>query len=140
MKNVGNFFLASVPGHKFRADIIDEILNSPPEVTDHTQEIKVYGPDSLSAIYNRKAYEDVYTPDRAIYIPLLLNKDKDIESARNNGVSIGIHHGWGTWRKSTWKQRFTLRLSGENLKAWIRSKVYFRIILFLCPYRFQGMF
>lgn len=116
LKKVGNCFIASVPGHRFWQDVISDLQFNPPQVKDHTQVLKATGPWFLSRIYNQKYYPDIYTPDRSVYIPLLLNKKKDIESARNNDISLGIHHGWGTWRKSTWKDRLTIWHIKRKLK------------------------
>ena len=120
IKWIGNCFLASVPGHKFWHDVLNDLQNNPPVVTDHSQVIKATGPMLLTRIYNANRYNDIYTPERIVYIPQLDKKKKDLENVRNNGITLGIHHGWGTWRKSTWKERLTIGHVKKKIKKSLR--------------------
>lgn len=124
-----NCILASVPGHNFWADVINDLQKNPPFVPDHTLVEEATGPIFLSRIYHQKSYSDIYTPDRIYYLPQWDNKETDFEKIRNNGISIGIHHGWGTWRRSTIKEWFTvyhirrkLRMILYNMKRWLKNR------------------
>jgi mannosyltransferase OCH1-like enzyme len=123
IKWIGNCFLASVPEHKFWQDVINDLQKDPPVVTDHSQVLKATGPMLLTRIYNDNIYDDIYTPERLFYIPNLENKKKDIEILRNSGVTLGIHHGWGTWRKSTWKERLTTTHLKKKIKMSLGKPV-----------------
>ena len=120
IKWIGNCFLASVPGHKFWQDVINDLQTNPPTVTDHSQVIKATGPMLLTRIYSGNRYNDIYTPERIVYVPELNKKKKDLEKIKNNGITLGIHHGWGTWRKSTWKERLTIAHIKKKIKKRLR--------------------
>jgi mannosyltransferase OCH1-like enzyme len=120
IKWIGNCFLASVPGHEFWRDVINDLQTNPPVVTDHSQVIKATGPMLLTRIYNSNNYHDIYTPERIVYVPQLDKKKKDLEKIKNNGVTLGIHHGWGTWRKSTWKERLTIAHVKKKIEKRLR--------------------
>ncbi len=115
---LGNFFLASVPGHQFWKDVISDLKNNPPVVTDYTQVIETTGPGLLTRIYYNNTYNDVYTPDTIVYNPIPLDhintigyRKKYIEKIRNNGVSLGIHYTWGSWT-----ERFTLAYFNAKIR------------------------
>jgi mannosyltransferase OCH1-like enzyme len=122
IKYIGNCFLASVPGHKFWSDVINDLRMNPPMVTDHSQVIKATGPMLLTKIYNANNYNDIYTPEKIVYIPQLDKKKKDIEKIKNNGITLGIHHEWGTWRRSTWKERLTI----AHVKLLLQTSIIMR--------------
>ena len=115
-KRIGNCIIASIPGHRFWRDVINDLQCNPPDVKDHTQVLEATGPSFLSRIYNQNYYPDIFTPDRSVYIPQLLNRKADIERARKNVNTLGIHHGWGTWRRSKLKEWFTVRHIKRKLK------------------------
>ena len=106
---LGNCFFASVPGHRFWLDVITDLKQNPPLVTDYTQVYHATGPQYLTRIFNEKNYSDVYSPERLVYHPPSPHSKKDIRRIKNNGISLGIHHPWGSW-----KERWTL--------AYIRDK------------------
>ena len=112
---LGNCFLASVPGHKFWRDVIDDLKENPPAVTDYTQVMDATGPGLLTRIFYNNTYDNVCVPDKIVYHPIKnLNsvwyRKKYIDSIRNNGVSLGIHYTWGSWI-----ERFTV--------AYIKAKI-----------------
>jgi len=100
---LGNCIFASEPRHQFWADVISDLKDNPPIVTDYSQIIDATGPGLLTRIYNDHDYKDIYTPDRLIYHPPSPNNRRDIKKIKDNGVSLGIHHPWGSW-----KERWTL--------------------------------
>ena len=109
---LGNCIFASEPGHKFWADVIDDLKNNPPNVTDYSQIVEATGPRLLTKIYKQNTYTDIYLPDRLIYHPPSPNNKRDVKKIKNNGVSLGIHHPWGSWKE---------RLSATYIKNKIRK-------------------
>lgn len=107
VNEIGNSIIASVPGHQFWSDVIHDLSNNPPVVNDYLQVLEATGPGFLTRIYNEHQYADIYVPERIIYHPQLLKKRKNISTIKNNGLSKGIHHTWGSWRE---------KLSGAYLK------------------------
>ncbi|HSI78895.1 MAG TPA: glycosyltransferase [Lunatimonas sp.] len=114
---LGNCIFASEPGHQFWKDVIIDLKENPPIVTDYTQVIEATGPKFLSKIYNIKEYKDVSFPDRLIYHPPYSNSKKGIEKIKNNGISLGIHHTTGGW-----KERWTLAYLKQQLKKIFKNK------------------
>jgi len=100
---LGNCIFASEPGHKFWLDVIDSLKQNPPSVTDYTQIVESTGPRLLTRVFNQNKYENVYLPDRLLYHPGSPSNKRDVEKIKNNGVSLGIHHPWGSW-----KERWTM--------------------------------
>jgi mannosyltransferase OCH1-like enzyme len=116
---LGNFFLASVPGHRYWLDAINELKNNPPIVTDYTQVLEATGPIFVTRIYNSNRYQDIDVPEKIIYNPIhhpnTIGYGKQyIEKIKNNGVSLGIHYTWGSWIE---------RLTLAYLKAKIRTEI-----------------
>ena len=108
---LGNCFFASIAGHKFWRDVIDDLKNNPPSVTDYSQVVGATGPKLLTKIYQSKKYSDIITPERLVYHPPTPTKKKEIERIKNNGVSLGIHHPWGSW-----KERWSLIYFKKKIK------------------------
>jgi len=100
---IGNCIFASEPGHEFWLDVINDLKNTPPVIDNYSQVIDATGPGLLTKIFFRKTYGDIYLPDRLVYHPPSPTNKKDIEKIKNNGVSMGIHHPWGSWKERwTW--------------------------------------
>lgn len=100
---IGNCIFASVPGHPFWIDVINDLRVNPPDVTDYSQIIDATGPGLLTRIFYNHSYSEVSLPDRLVYHPPSPNNRRDIKKIKNNGVSKGIHHPWGSWRERwTW--------------------------------------
>ena len=113
---LGNCIFASEPGHKFWLDVINDLKENPPNVTDYTQIVESTGPRLLTRVYNQNNYQNVYLPDKLLYHPGSPSSRKDVERIKNNGISLGIHHPWGSW-----KERWT----GVYLKKKIK-KLFFK--------------
>jgi len=91
--------------------VIDDLKNNPPNVTDYSQIVEATGPRLLTKIYKQNTYPYIYLPDRLIYHPTSPNNKRDIKKIKSNGVSLGIHHPWGSWKE---------RLSATYIKNKIR--------------------
>ena len=107
---LGNSIFASVPGHQFWADVISYLQRNPPIINDYSQIVEATGPRLLTRIYNQNEYTDICSPEKLIYHPHTPNNKRDANKIRNNGISLGIHHPWGSW-----KERWTL--------TYIRKKI-----------------
>jgi mannosyltransferase OCH1-like enzyme len=114
---LGNCIFASVPGDIFWYDVITDLKQSPPIVTNYSQIVEATGPKFLSRIYYRNNYQDIYLPEKLIYHPPSTNNRKYIESIKNNGISLGIHHTWGSW-----KEKWTFTYFKKKMKRIIGSK------------------
>lgn len=121
---LGNCFFASVPGLQFFKDVISDLKHRPPVVTDHSQIIEATGPGLLTRIYYERTYPDIYLPDRLIYHPPSPKNKRDISRIKNNGISLGIHHIWGSWR-----DRWTLTSMKIKVKNRIKNLFLFGIII-----------
>jgi mannosyltransferase OCH1-like enzyme len=116
--SIGNCFFASVPGHPFWLDVIDELKNHPPVVTDYTQIVEATGPLLLTRIFYRNAYQGVCLPERMVYHPPSPHSLKDlkkIELIKNNGISLGIHYTWSSW-KERWSLAYVKEKAGKIFK------------------------
>jgi mannosyltransferase OCH1-like enzyme len=103
MDGLGNCIFASVPGHKFWSDVIQDLQKNPPIVNDYMQVFGSTGPAFLTRIFNENSYDDIYIPERLIYHPPIPRNKMEIELVKSNNISIGIHHSWGSWREHwTW--------------------------------------
>ena len=96
---LGNCIFASVPNHKFWEDAISDLKQNPPYVTDYSQIVEATGPEFLTRIFYKNTYENVSLPDRLVYHPPSTNTPRKIEKIKSNGVSLGIHHHWGSWKE-----------------------------------------
>tara|TARA_Y100000385_G_C12510986_1_gene391260 strand:- start:46 stop:507 length:462 start_codon:yes stop_codon:yes gene_type:complete len=108
---IGNCFFASIPNHKFWADVIYDLQHNTPVVSDYSQIVQATGPRLLNRIYSRNKYKDIYLPERLLYHPPSPNNQKQINTIKNNGVSLGIHHHWGSW-----KERWTMTYIKTKIK------------------------
>ena len=112
---LGNCIFASAPGHPFWLDVIKDLSQHPPLVTDYTQITRATGPIFLTRVYeeHKNQYPDIYLPDKLVYHPPLSNNMKNREKIIRNGISVGIHHPWGSWKERwTWTY-FKKKLSGK---------------------------
>ncbi len=101
---VGNCIIASIPGHPFWKDVVDDLHMSPPETDNHLDVIKDTGPLLLTRILRSNHYPDITTPDRMLFHPPLPRTKRGYEAIRNNNLSYGIHHCWGSWiEKYSWR-------------------------------------
>ena len=95
---LGNCIFASESGHPFWADVIDDLQMNPPDVKDFSQVIDATGPMLLTRIFYSNHYGGVTLPERMIYHPFSPRNARQREKIVRNGVSMGIHHTWGSWR------------------------------------------
>lgn len=108
---LGNCVFASVAGHQFWKDAIESLKQNPPQISEYTEVVEATEPMFLNRIYNENSYEGIHTPERMIYHPPSPNREKAAEAIRNNGISVGIHHPWGSW-----KERFSLAYFKQKLQ------------------------
>ena len=100
---LGNCIFASEPGHPFWKDVIADLKNNPPIVTDYSQIVEATGPRLLTRIHRSQQYENICLPERMVYHPPSPNNRRDVRKIKENGVSLGIHHPWGSWKERwTW--------------------------------------
>lgn len=100
---LGNCIFASIPRHPFWKDVIDDLRDHPPEVTDYSQIVDATGPGLLTRIFRSRDYTNVHLPERLVYHPPSPNNKRDVRKIKENGVSLGIHHPWGSWKERwTW--------------------------------------
>jgi mannosyltransferase OCH1-like enzyme len=101
MDELGNCIFASVPGHAFWEDVIADLASRPPQVTEYCQIYEATGPSFLTRIYHshKERYTDITLPDRMLYHPPFPGSRKNRAKIRANGVSLGIHHPWGSWKE-----------------------------------------
>ncbi|MBU0763931.1 MAG: hypothetical protein KJ607_03750 [Bacteroidetes bacterium] len=107
---LGNCILASVPGHIFWSDVLQALRENPVIVKEYTDVVCATGPMLLTRIYNTGNYPDIHTPDRCFFHPSPPKNRNEYNDLVNNGITVGIHHGWGSW-----KERFT--------KTYLKRKV-----------------
>ncbi len=113
--SIGNCFFASEPGHPFWLDAINTLKEgSTPEVNsipkNSTIEEETTGPAFLTRIFLQKKYSDIYSPDRPVYHPRTPLSKKEEDKIKNNGVSLGIHHCWGSWRTKSKTKYFISKI------------------------------
>ena len=113
---IGNAFFASEPRHPFWRDVIEDLIHHPPHVKDEYQTAEVTGPGLLTRIYYSKPYPDIYVPERILYHPPSPGSGKTYKAILKNGKSLGIHHGWGSW-----KERFTVKYMKRKALKILRS-------------------
>jgi mannosyltransferase OCH1-like enzyme len=114
---LGNCFFASAPGHQFWKDVINDLTENPPIVTDYSQVIEATGPRLLTRIYNSNPYPEAWLPERLLYHPPSPKGRRDLQRIKSNGVSLGIHHPWGSW-----KERWTIPYFKNKLRKIIIRK------------------
>lgn len=114
---VGNSIFASVAGHQFWKDVINHLKQDKIIVKDYLQVLDVTGPGLLTKIFYQNNYEDVFTPERMVFHPPVPANKKEYYEILNNGISFGIHHGWGIWKERlTW---FHLKVKLSQLNEFI---------------------
>jgi len=95
---VGNFFFASVPGHPFWQDVVNYLIQNPPEkgcdVVDAT------GPAMLTKVWlaNNYKYQNYRLEPKLLFSPFGIHKSFEKKILLNNGITYGIHHGAGSWK------------------------------------------
>lgn len=122
---LGNCIFASEPGHPFWKDVIDELKNNPPVIKNYHGVVNATGPGLLTRIYYEKNYQHLYTPARMLYHPPSPHRRRDTVNIKKNGVSLGIHHPWGSWKErwttAYWKAKAKKKYA--RIKTRRKSKV-----------------
>lgn len=95
---IGNAILASIPGHKFWADLLEDIFND--EELFKLEECRVEdvtGPIKVTNFYlkNKDNYNDLYVAEKHIFHPHL--KYRGVVPMLKKDT-LGIHYCWGCWR------------------------------------------
>jgi mannosyltransferase OCH1-like enzyme len=114
---LGNCFFASAPGQTFWKDVIADLTENPPMVDDYSQVIEATGPRLLTRIYHKGQYPEAWLPERLLYHPPSPKGREDVKKIKSNGVSLGIHHPWGSW-----KERWTMTYFKNKIRATINRK------------------
>jgi mannosyltransferase OCH1-like enzyme len=112
---IGNCIFASAPGHEFWKDVINELQNNPPVIDNYNEVIDATGPMLLTRIFFSNKYHAIYTPERTAFHPEPPKNKNDYNKLYNNGITYGIHHGWGSW-----KERFTFYHISRKLQQWFK--------------------
>ena len=112
---IGNCVFASVPGHPFWNDVIEDLKRHPPAIKNYDEIIGATGPLLLTRIYNSNKYEDILVPERLAFHPPVPKSKKEYAALKTNGITYGIHHGWGSW-----KERFTFFHLKRKFAQWAR--------------------
>lgn len=116
---LGNCIFASVPNHKFWDDVINDLKNNPPKIDNYGEVIDATGPGLLTRIYYQNNYDDVYLPEKMIYHPPTPTNKRKITEIKNNGISLGIHHPWGSW-----KERWSSTYIKKKIKKLFRFNIF----------------
>jgi mannosyltransferase OCH1-like enzyme len=111
---IANFFMVSVPGHPFWADVLDDIKLSPPVSAVFSDIPSVTGPGLISKVFfeNQHRYEGVVLTPQPTFSPRRLHGRAERKAYINSGVTYGFHHGWGTW-----KERWSLAYVVPKIKS-----------------------
>ena len=99
MDELGNCIFASEPQHIFWKDVINDLIKNPPVTNNYLDVLDATGPGFLTRIYGEKLYTDIYTPERLVYHPPTPRNRRERKRLKNNGISLGIHHPWGSWKE-----------------------------------------
>jgi len=97
---VANFLFASVPGHPFWRDVLDNLQQHPPHAAESADVCLVTGPWYLSGMFfkNRSRYDGVRLTSKPVFSPRRIRGRRERKFYLNTGVTYGFHHGWGSWR------------------------------------------
>jgi mannosyltransferase OCH1-like enzyme len=100
---IGNCVFASIPGHPFWDDVLDDFYKNPAIAyfSDKRQIVHLTGPDFITNIYfrNPKKY-NAYLPEKNSFHPELYYALKNHNKLVQGGQTFGIHHCEGSWLKN----------------------------------------
>jgi len=100
---IGNAIFASVPGHPFWKEVIQELTAHPPTVKDYTEIVDATGPMLLTRVFNRGSFENIWVPGRSYFHTELPRRKLVPQKYLDNPNIYGVHHCAGTWReKASW--------------------------------------
>ena len=114
---LANFVFASVPGHPFWKDVLNDLRYNPPQVSVYLDVVGMTGPGLLNRIYreNHHRYKKVTLEPRRVFHPFRMRGKNERQILLNNGTTIGVHHAFGSWR-----ERWTLTYLKQKLRKLIR--------------------
>ena len=114
---LANFVFASVPGHPFWKDVLNDLRYNPPQVSVYLDVVGMTGPGLLNRIYreNHHRYKKVTLEPRRVFHPFRMRGKNERQILLNNGTTIGVHHAFGSWR-----ERWTLTYLKQKLRKRIR--------------------
>ena len=115
VEQIANFVFASVPGHPFWKDVLNDLQSNPPQPSSYLDICHATGPGLLSRIYkanvNNKSYGNVKLEPRQVFHPFRIRGRSELQILLNNGMTTGIHHAFGSW-----KERWSLTYLKEKLR------------------------
>lgn len=113
---VANYVFASVPGHPFWRDVLDDLVHNPPVVRTVDDVIAATGPSFLTRIFvaNGERYEGVVLTPRPVFSPRRARGRNEGAELMKSGA-FGIHHAWGSW-----KERLSLHYLRNKTKRLLR--------------------
>ena len=114
---LANFVFASVPGHPFWKDVLNDLRYNPPQVSVYLDVVGMTGPELLNRIYreNHHRYKKVTLEPRRVFHPFRMRGKNERQILLNNGTTIGVHHAFGSWR-----ERWTLTYLKQKMRKLIR--------------------
>jgi mannosyltransferase OCH1-like enzyme len=97
---VSNYLFASVPGHAFWRDVLDNLQQHPPHAAESTDVCLVTGPWYLTGMFfkNRSGYDGVRLTSKPVFSPRRVHGRRERKFYVNSGITHGFHYGWGSWR------------------------------------------
>ena len=117
---IANFVFASVPGHAFWKDVLNDLQRNPPQASSYLDICEATGPGLLSRIYreniNNKSYGNVKLEPRRVFHPFRMRGRNEVQILLNNGITTGIHHASGSW-----KERWSLTYLKEKFRKLQRA-------------------
>lgn len=117
---IANFVFASVPGHAFWKDVLNDLQKNPPQPSSYLDICDATGPGLLSRIYrenaNNKSYGNVKLEPRRVFHPFRMRGRNEVQILLNNGITTGIHHASGSW-----KERWSLTYLKEKFRKLQRA-------------------
>ncbi len=109
---------ASAPGHPLWRDLIEYVIESKPVSKTERDILNLTGPGLLTKIFfeNRHTYPPMTVQPRLVFSPYRMRGKHERQTLLNNGVTIGIHHAFGSW-KQRWKLSHIKRKLGFGKRA-----------------------
>ena len=100
VNQVANYVFASVPGHAFWRDVLDDLQQHPPLTATLADTCLVTGPWYLTGQFfkNQDRYEGVRLTPKPVLSPRRVHGRRERKFYVNSGITYGFHYGWGSWR------------------------------------------
>jgi mannosyltransferase OCH1-like enzyme len=112
-ETLANFVFASAPGHLFWKDVLDDVVRNPPVSRTERDVINLTGPGLLTRVFfqNPERYENVVIEPRLVFNPYRMRGKNERMILLNNGVTVGVHHAFGSWKRrwtaAHWRRKLT---------------------------------